>query len=218
MKKLLMVAAAAAMPVGMLAATAGIAGAGAPKVDVTHATISCSTVTGQAKFAPALTLAGGNPENTNVKLTLGECTVAGVSGVTITSGSGSGVLHSASNSALNLLGPVAVTGQINVKWKSSVKLASKTSTVTVTVVTGGTPADGYASLAVTAGNASVAGDFAGTDSGATSTLYTESTETVSTLTTEAAGKGIKSLSSAPTPPTAPATRSFWDSRPAAQRL
>jgi hypothetical protein len=44
-----------------------------------------------------------------------------------------------------------------------------------------------------AGNASVSGDFAGSDSGASSNLYSETTQPVTTLTTEATGKGIKSV-------------------------
>jgi hypothetical protein len=193
MKKLLMAAAAVAMPVGILASTAGIAAA-VTKTDVTHNTITCSTVTGKAKFAPALVLGGAQPENTSIKITLGGCTTD-AAGVTISAGSGSGVLHSATNNATALLGPTAVTGSIKIKWTSNVALTNKDSTVTVTVITGGIPGDGYASLAVTAGHASVAGDFGGSDLGATSTLYSETTQTIATLTTEATppAKGIKSI-------------------------
>src|SRR5664280_1407282 len=162
MKKLMLAAASVALPVGLIASTASMASAASPATDVTHASITCTTVTGAAKFAPALTGVGGNPENTSIKLVVGGCTVSGAPGVTISGGKGSGVLHSASNSALALLGPVAVTGQVNVKWTSNVKLTSKMSSVNVTVVTGGTSGS-YASLAVTAGHASVTGDFAGSD-------------------------------------------------------
>ena len=193
MKKLLLAAAAVAMPVGMIASTAGIAGAGAPKTDVTHNTVSCTTVTGTAKFAPALISGGSQPENTNVKLVLGGCTTD-AAGVTISAGKGSGVLHSASNNATSLLGPTAVTGQVVIKWTTNKKLTTKSSTVTVTVVTGGTSGS-YASFAVTSGNASVAGDFAGSDAGATTTLYAETTQTLATLGAEATppAKGIKSI-------------------------
>ena len=198
MKKMLLTAAAVAMPVGMIAGAAGIAGATPPpKIDLSGATISCTNVTGTAKFAPRLILGGtGTSENTNVKLAISGCTVSGTATpVIVSSGKGAGVLHSGSTNATSLFGPNAVTGQVNIKWSSSSKLTSKMSTVTVTVVTGGTPADGYASLAVTAGNASVTGDFAGSDAGATSTLYAETTQTVATLATEATppAKGIKSV-------------------------
>ena len=193
MKKLLLTAAAVAMPLGAIAGTASVAGAAAPKTDATHASIDCTGVTGTVKFAPALTLTGGKPENSNIKLSLSGCTVTGAAGVAISAGSGAGVLHSASNSATSLLGANTVTGSVKIKWTSNVKLTNKDSTVTVTVVTGGTPTDGYASLAVISGDASVSGDFAGTDSGATSTLYTETTQSVASLTTAALGKGVKSV-------------------------
>ena len=137
MKKIMLAAAAVAMPIGIMAATTGIAGAGAPKTDVGTATITCSTVTGGLKFAPALTAAGGQPENTNVKLAVSGCTVSGVAGVTISAGKGTGVLHSANNGAAALAGTTAVTGQIIIKWTSNVKLTSKESTLTVTAITGG---------------------------------------------------------------------------------
>jgi len=192
MKKLLLTAAAVAMPLGLVAGTAGIAGAGGPKTDVTHATITCTTVTGGLKFAPALTSAGGSPLNTSVKLALSGCTVSGVAGVTVSKGGGAGVLHSANNSATALTGTTTVTGQITVKWASNVKLTSKSSTLTVTATTGGVSGS-YAFISVGAGQATVSGDFAGTDSGASPALYAESTQTVSTLGGELAGKGIKGL-------------------------
>lgn len=58
MKKLLVAATAVAMPVGLIASTAGIAAAKGTPVDVSKASITCSTVTGQAKFAPAMTVGG----------------------------------------------------------------------------------------------------------------------------------------------------------------
>jgi hypothetical protein len=196
MKKLLLTAAAVAMPVGLVAATGGIASAGAPATDVTNASITCTNVSGSLKFAPALTLAGGNPENTSVKLAVSGCTVSGVAGVTVSAGKGSGVLHSTSNAATGLLGNTAVTGQVAIKWTSNVKLTNKSSTVTVTYFTGGTSTDGYASLDILAGNASVSGDFSGGESGANTTLHAESGQTVAALTTTLAApksKGIKSI-------------------------
>ena len=196
MKKLLLAAAAVAMPVGIIASTAGVSGAGAPKIDVSHATIACTSVTGTAKFAPALTIGGVLPENTNVKIAFSGCTVTGAAGVSGVTGSGSGVLHSATNNAVALLGPVPTTGSINIKWKTtSGKLLSKTTSVTPSAITGGTPSDGYASLAVVLGSATVTGDFTGTDSGASSSMYAETTQTVGAITVSATGsKGLKSVS------------------------
>jgi hypothetical protein len=193
MKKLLLAAAAVAMPVGIVVGSAGVSAAVAPpKTDVSLNTITCTSVTGLAKFAPALTMGGTSPENTNVKLALSGCTTD-APGVTITAGKGAGVLHSASNDAVALLGPVPVTGQVNIKWTSSTKLVSKMSTVTVTMVTGGIDGS-YASLSINAGDASVSGDFAGTDNGASSTFHAESTDTIPTITAEAqSSKGLKKM-------------------------
>ena len=195
MKKLLLAAAAVALPVGIIASTAGIAAAKGTPVDVTNASITCTAVSGQLKFAPALTAAGGKPENTNVKLAVSGCTVSGVAGVTVTSGKGAGVLHSASNAVAGLLGATAVTGQVNIQWASSPKLTSKMSTVTVTFFTGGTSTDGFATLDITAGHASVSGDFSGGDAGANTTLHAETGQTVAQLGTEVTppNKGIKSV-------------------------
>lgn len=196
MKRLLLTAAAVAMPVGLVVATGGIASAGSPATDVTNASITCSTVSGSLKFAPALSLAGGQPENTNVKLAVSGCTVSGAPGVTVSAGKGSGVLHSASNAATGLLGSTAVTGQVNIKWKSNVKLTSKQSTVTVTFFTGGTSTDGFATLDILAGHASVSGDFSGGDAGAGTTLHAETGQSVATLTATLSApktKGIKSV-------------------------
>ncbi len=196
MKKLLLTAAAVAMPVGLVAATGGVASAAAPKTDVTNASISCTTVSGTLKFAPALTLAGGQPENSGVKLSVSGCTVSGAPGVTVSAGKGAGVLHSADNNAGGLLGSTAVTGQVNIKWTSNVKLTSKTSTVTVSFFTGGTSTDGFATLDILAGKASVSGDFSGGDAGANTTLHAETGQSVADLTTTLAApksKGIKSV-------------------------
>jgi hypothetical protein len=196
MKKLLVAAAVVAMPVGLIAATGGIASAKGTMVDVTNASITCTNVSGQLKFAPALTTAGGKPENTNVKLAVSGCTVSGAAvPVTVSAGKGAGVLHSASNGAAGLLGATAVTGQVNIKWASSPKLTSKMSTVTVTFFTGGTSTDNHATLDIAAGHASVSGDFTGGDAGANTTLHAETGQTVAQLTTDITppAKGIKSV-------------------------
>jgi hypothetical protein len=63
-------------------------------------------------------------------------------------------------------------------------------------VTGGTPADGLASFAVSAGTDSVSNDFNGGDGGANTALYVETGVTTATLGGELTGtklKGIKKV-------------------------
>jgi hypothetical protein len=197
MRRLLMATAAVALPAGILTSTAGVAGALKPPApNVTSASVTCTSVTGAAKFAPRVVLGGTSPENTNIKLVVGGCTVSGVSGVTVTSGKAAGILHYASNDATNLSGRTPVlSGHVNIKWSSSPKLSFKMSTVNVVATTGGTDGS-YASFAIAAGDATVSNDFSGTDGGASSTFYAETTDTVATLTTEATppSKGIKKIS------------------------
>ena len=193
MRKLLLGAAAVALPVGILASSAGIAGASkAPPVDLSHASVTCTTVTGAAKFGPGITSSGTSPENVNIKLALSGCTASGVSGVTVMSGKGAGILHLASNNATTLFGTNPVLGgHINIKWATSPKPVFKMSTVTVTMITGAVSGN-YGSFAVAAGQASVANDFAGSDNGASSSLYVETTQTTTALAASlTASKGLK---------------------------
>ncbi len=197
MKKLLLTAAAVAMPIGIIATAAGASAASKPSIDVSNASITCTSVAGLAKFAPPLTIGGtGYFESTHVKLVLGECTVSGsATPVTITGGKGDGTLHSASTNAASLLGPDPVSGFVTIHWMTKSKLTLKQSVVFVSVVNGGAPTDGYVSVAVSAGDASVGGDFTGGDGGANSTMYAESTQTLASLETAATppNLGIKSI-------------------------
>jgi len=137
--------------------------------------------------------------------------VSGVAGVTVTSGKGAGVLHSASNGVAGLLGTTAVTGQVNIKWASSPKLTDKMSTVTVTYLTGNTSADGYATLDITAGNASVTGDFSGGDAGANTAMHAETGQTTAQLGAEVTppSKGIKSITMVSNNPGQPTPSSLY---------
>jgi hypothetical protein len=198
MRKLLMGAAAIALPAGILASSAGVASATKPTpVNLTNASVTCTGVTGAAKFAPRITTAGGSPENVNIKLLLSGCAATGAT-VNVTSGKGAGVLHLASNSASTLDGTNSVlSGHINIKWSTSPKPTFKESTVTVTAITGAPTGGGFASFAISAGQASVVGDFQGTDNGASSSFYAETTQSVSDLSTDLTGKGIKIVNFGP---------------------
>jgi len=151
-------------------------------------------VTAGMRFAPALTAAGGQPLKAHVKLLLSGCTVSGVSGVTVSLGVASGGFLGANNSATALAGTTTVTGLIDVKWSSNVRLTSKMSMLTVTATTGGTSGS-YASISIGPGQATVSGDFAGTDGGTSPAMYVESAETIATLGGELVppAKGIKTL-------------------------
>ena len=89
-----------------------------------------------------------------------------------------------------------VSGAITIKWKSSTKLLSTASTYTVHYLTGTQPADGFAGLGVTVSSGSAAGDFSGTNNGASSSFYAETGESIAAVTTQFVGpkaKGVKKL-------------------------
>ena len=101
-RKLLVVAAAIAMPVSVVAVSGGLAGASNPHTAGTD-TIKCTKLTGTVKFSPKLTIAGykSGATTTTVSAKLSGCTAAGsfktkVSGGTVT-GTIKGVAGTASS-------------------------------------------------------------------------------------------------------------------------
>src|SRR5665213_2198827 len=98
-RKLMMVAAAAAMPLGVIAATGGIATAKALPTDASHDTVTCTGISGSVKFKPALTTSGSPSSSgtTSIKGALTGCTTNG--GFSIVSNKVKGVLTSTSTHA-----------------------------------------------------------------------------------------------------------------------
>lgn len=201
-KHLAVGAAAILLPMGVVAASASVAGAKktppAAPVDVSHASVSCSTVTGKVTFSPKLTGTGGHPLASTISLKLSGCSVSGatVSGLT---GQVVGTINSADNGILSLAAPnAAVTGSLAVTWKAgkSTPITSSTSTVHVTVINGGatdgTNADSHVIFTITT-RASVTGDFQGSDSGATSAFSGTSSDTIPGLLPKLAHTGVSKL-------------------------
>ena len=201
-KHLAVGAAAILLPMGVVAASASVAGAKkttpAAPVDVSHATVSCSSVTGNVKFSPKVTGTGGHPLASTISLKLAGCSVSGatVSGLT---GKVVGTINSADNGILSLAAPnAAVTGSLGVTWKAgkSTPITSPTSTVNVTVINGGATdgiaADSHVTFTITSGS-SVTGDFQGSDSGATSTFSATSSDTIPGLLPQLNHHGISKL-------------------------
>ena len=194
MKKILIAAAAVAMPLGMLVTTAGIASAhGGQKVDVSQDSISCTLGAAQAQLAPKVTTAPVAKVNSVIAVSLTGCTVTGpdaaaFAGVTVT-GAGTGVLHANSSAVTGLPATVTTVGKITVMWNTgTVHLKGPNSKLTVGSVTVADAGDGHASVAI--GNTSIRGDFGGTDGGATSSLTAETTQTLADLGASVAGTGL----------------------------
>ena len=203
-RKMLVIAAAVAMPVSVIAATAGTASAGGPKVDATHYTVSCTGIAATAKFSPALTTAGSasSNEKTTIKGSASSCTVTPTVGgtpVTITGAKVSGTINSAGSmhTCGGLASPTTETGNLTVKWKSSPALTSTASVTSPTTVTGGLGADGHATFNIAFG-AAVSGPFQGSDSGTSSSTNAETTLPFTSLAVSCGGKkGLASVAVQP---------------------
>ena len=199
-RKMLVIAAAVAMPVSVVAATAGTAGAGAPKVNATDYTVTCTGITAKADFSPALTTAGGasSNEKTSISGKASGCTATpngGGTPITVSGATLKGTINNATSTHTcgGLTSPTTETGSLSIKWKTNPKLTDTTSVVNPTTVTGGVGADLHATFQLAFGTAT-SGPFQGTDSGVSSSTNAETTIGISAIETACNGKGLKSVS------------------------
>ena len=198
-RKVLIIAAAVAMPVSAIAATAGPAGA-AVKVDATHYTVSCTGISATASFSPALTSAGAATSNeaTKIKGKASSCTAVPSSGgtpITVSGAKISGTINDATSDHTcgGLATATSETGSLTIKWKAKPALLSATSVVNPSSVVGNIGADGHATFAISFG-AATSGPFQGTDNGTSSSTNAETTTTISQILTACGGKkGLKSI-------------------------
>lgn len=195
LRKLLVVAAAVAMPVSVVAVTGGVAGAKGPSAKTD--TLVCNSISGSVTFSIPLTNAGnttGGIETSTVNATVSGCTASGTFPVTVTSGTITGTFSSKPGSAKKpsaqcgaLLGTSKNKGSVSTSWNSNPAVAP--STIGVKSVTGSV--DG--SQAQFQLNGSFKGSFGGSDKGKTSKSVSDTVETVGTLAGECAGSGIASI-------------------------
>ena len=117
--RMLLVMAAVVMPI---AAVAGVGVTNAWASTVATGTVTCTGVSGSAKFSPALTSSGptSGTEKITTKITFSHCTTSG-SNVTAHSnatGSAKGTItDSTGSSCTGLFGVINVSASLPVKWK-----------------------------------------------------------------------------------------------------
>ncbi len=127
-RKLFVIAAAIAMPVGLIAATGGVAGA-ATTGPAAADSIVCHHVSGTLSFNRPLTTAGYTSGDivTTVHATVSDCTVGGTYHVTVTQGTTTGTLTSATGTHAHPIGKCASlavgssteTGTLSTAWNAS---------------------------------------------------------------------------------------------------
>ena len=204
LRKMLMIAAAVAMPVGVIAATAGTASAG--KVTDSNgapATASCTTSGGTISFKVPIGIVTAGGYQAPAKNKGQQIKVAGVNlsctSSAVSQGAFTGVLSGKIKSGnpgdtpaqeYSCTGLVGVSpapggflsGALKIKWTApgGVKFSEKKSGIAVTSISGGVNGSGQGTFTIPGnpGTGSVSGGFPGTDSGAssTSTDATQDTE------------------------------------------
>jgi hypothetical protein len=213
-RKVLLVAAAVAMPVGIIAAS-GTAGAGGPKpvtdVVTAPATASCTVSGGTLTFAHPIGIAvpGGYvppAKNKGNKIAVAgvnlSCTSSAVSGTFTGVASGKVTTTNPTETAAtfysctNLTGISpqpggTVVGSLKVTWTAPVgqKFSSKSSKIAVTSIGGGTATlggDTYGSFTIPGnpGTGNIVGAFPGSDTGASSTVVAYTSQDEVALTNE----------------------------------
>jgi hypothetical protein len=199
-RKLIVLGAAVAMPLGLVAATGGMASAkAAPPINATSNTVTCTGVSGSAKFSPALTTnEAAGTEKTTIKAKLTGCT-SNATGLAVASGGVSGSFSSThtagTNGCASLAGSSTESGVLTVKWKTTPKLSSGNSSVTVSSVSGGIGSDGNATFTIPGSTPdSGTGSFSGTDHGASDSTTAQTTTSASSILSSCEGKkGLKAI-------------------------
>jgi hypothetical protein len=195
-RKLLVVAAAIAMPVSVVAVSGGLAGASNSHGSPATATVACKGLKGTLKFSPHLISTGDGTTaiKTAVSATLSKCTATG--GVTVSGGAVSGTLTGApgtsakpSGTCAGLIGSATETGTLTIKWSPS----SVPSSVLKVKSDTGSAAAGHGAFTIPGKAKSTAsGSFLGGDKGAKDKSVAETSLTIAAINT-ACAKGITSL-------------------------
>ncbi len=211
-RKLLVVAAAIAIPVGGMA---GIAGASSPHANAyTSDKVSCTTISGTIGFSIPLTstgfTSGSHTQKTTITASESGCTVKTVAGASVATGvkatvTGSitdtstgypkGTKTGPADTCTGLVGTTPETGSFTVAWKNGTTAEGST-TLTLSGDTGGVGSGTSAGHATfTVNLKSVAGDFS--SKGTTGAkVKAETAKTIGAITGlcgSTAAKGIKSL-------------------------
>jgi hypothetical protein len=215
LRKMLLIAAAVAMPVGVVAATAGTASAGGViDTNGAPATASCTTSGGSLSFKTPIGIVTTNGYQAPVKNKGNQITVAGVT-LTCTSsavsqGSFTGTLSGKikttnradtpaqeySCTALTGVSPApggTLSGVLKIAWHApaGVKLSAKKSAIVVTSILGGVNGSSQGTFTIPGhpGTGSVSGGFPGSDGGATSTSTDATAATETTLAGDCTSTG-----------------------------
>jgi hypothetical protein len=202
-RKMLVIAAAIAMPVSVIAASGGVAGA-ATTGPAAADSIICTAITGTLHFNHPLNDTGYTSGTivTTVSASLSKCTVKGSTKETVSKGTVTGTLTSVAGTkakpvgkCTSLVGSASETGTLSTAWAATPSLSAYPSKISVKSDTGGTHS-GHGTFTIPGGVAN--GPATGSFGGAAKTGSADKTVAQTTLTTSAiltaCKKGVSSLS------------------------
>ncbi len=186
-RKLLVVAAAIAMPISIVAVSGGTASASNPHTAGTD-TITCTKLTGTVKFSPKLTDTGytSGATTTTVTATVSGCSAKGSFTTKVTSGTVTGTIKGAAGTKASPSGKCAAltgsntdAGTLTTKWTATP--ADAPSVLVVKSVAGGTKSS-HGTFTIpgkTVGSAS--GSFLGANSGKSDKTVAQTTDTLTQI-------------------------------------
>ncbi len=201
-RKLLVVAAAIAMPVTAIAVSSGTATASSPQTAATD-TIICKDITGTVTFSPKEDAAGyvGQSVKSTISATLSGCTASGATKETVTKGVVTGSITGAKGTTKSPAGTCAGlvsksstdTGTLTVKWRATPTVPN--SGLNVKSIAGGTTSGGYGFFTIPGSVKGTAnGSFLGSNSGASDTSTSQTKLKASALaTTCLSSSGLSSI-------------------------
>ncbi len=208
-RKLLMVAAVAVIPIGAVVATGSIAGAAVNE----PGTATCGATTGTLSFSTPIsnagvTLAPGKSftQTTTVTATLTKCTKAG-GGITLTKGAVKGTVKEVTKNSTSksekvatcagLSGTSAISGKLTTTWTASTAINPTVSNFTNekggTATVSGKTYGSFTLPGTAAGVSTGSGSFLGSNSGKSDKSNARTVDTVSQLIT-ACAHPVKTLS------------------------
>ncbi len=200
-RKLLVVAAAIAMPVSAIAVSSGTATASSPHTAATD-TIICKAITGTVTFSPKEDAKGyvGQAVKSTISATLSGCTASGGTKETVTKGTVTGSITGAKGTTKSPAGTCAGlvsksstdTGTLTVKWSATPTVPN--SGLNVKSISGGTTSGGYGFFTIPGSVKGTAnGSFEGSNKGASDTSTSQTKLKASSLGATCEKSGLSSI-------------------------
>jgi hypothetical protein len=203
LRKLIVVAAAIAMPISLVAVGSTAASASSPRVLTNTDTIVCKDITGTVSFSPKEDAKGYTNEavKATVNATVSDCTESGPTTIAVDKGVVTGTLTGSKGTKSSPAGTCAgllaksstETGTLTISW-DSFPSGIDPSDLTIASIGGGKTAKGYGFFTIPgAVKGSAIGSFRGNNKGASDKSTSQTKDTASALAKSCESSGLSSV-------------------------